>query len=145
MARYESWPSCQHSIGIEGGALEIAPWIRSVTASDAAETALVRGSGRDILGTTDPQYAPGEGSLEVLWRPMRVWMRSITNDGAIALGDLDLVLQVQAGARGLEPLPDEILCQITGLDDSQTQGSADPLVVTVALQIRRITRNGVRL
>lgn len=146
MARYWSWVSNEFGLLQEGKPVVQALWIRSLTASDAAESALVRGAGRFPFGTTDPQYVPGEGSIEVLMASFRAWTREATDNGAEYLGDLDFTLNIKRKSKTeTDAMIDVVKFQFTNWEDSQEQGTADPLVSSLSLQILSIERNGVIL
>lgn len=145
--RYWSWASNEFSfITAPDGAPVLAPWIRSVGASDAAESAIVKGAGRNPLGTTDPSYTPGEGSVEVLMKGFRAWAKEVTGGGAVPLGDLDFTLNIKMKSRTeADPVVDVVQFQFTNWDDQRAQGSADPLVSTLSILITDIVRDGVHL
>jgi hypothetical protein len=146
MPRFTSWQSCEWSLISPGGAAVIQTHIRAVSYSDALESELVKGAGRDVIGTTDPSYTPGEMSIEMYEKWFREFAREVTNDGEIPLGELDFRLVVKRQARGeTDARVDAVDFQITGVDDEATAGEAAPLVTTVACLITRIERNGVRL
>lgn len=150
MARFWSWVSCEFSLIPDGAAAQLCPWMRQLGAADAAESALVRGAGGVPLGTTDPQYAPGEGGAEVLMRPFRIWAKGVLDaaGGAanVRLSELDFTFVIKRKSRTeSEAMIDEVKFQFAAWDDQQAQGSPDPLVSTMGLLITDISRNGVRL
>lgn len=146
MARYESWASIEFSILRVGEEAKIHTHIRACTYSDALEKELVRGAGRDILGTTDPVYTPGDMSLEFLFRWWRTFMSDVTGNGQEKLGDIDfrMVLKHKVRASTDTPLVDEIDFTITGLDDARAPDPS-PLVTVVPCMPTKIKRNGVEL
>jgi hypothetical protein len=128
------------------GESETCTWIRSCGGSDGAETAIVRGAGYDVQGVTDPQYAPGEGSLECLSKPFRLWGARVTQNGTFFLSDFEWLLTITRKSRSeSDALIDTFRFVITNLDDQSAQGSPDPLVIAVTTQIIQIKRNGFRL
>lgn len=144
--KHWSWASAEWSVIREGKPAVIHSLIRSVAYGDGAETVLVHGAGRYPLGVTDSIYMPGEITIEMLAKWFRIFVADATENGAVALGDLQFKLVVKYQSRtDTDPTVDEIDFVITGADDSGTQGSADPLVTSVKGQITRILRNGVQL
>lgn len=145
--RFWSWVSSEFSIVAPGKPAEVINWIRSAGAPDAGESTLVRGAGRGILGTTDPQYVPGEGSLELLQKPFRVWAAQVCADnGNARLADLDFQLVIKKKSRtDTDALVDTIDFQFSSWDESAAQGSADPLVSTLGILVTDIMRGGVGL
>lgn len=149
MARFESWQSVEFSTIKEGSPATIHTYIRAVSYSDALESELVRGAGRDILGSTDPIYMPGDMSLELYFRWARVFFADITNNGESRIGDHDLRMVLthitRAGlAAGEEPLVDTIDFQIVGAEDTKEQGP-EALVTVIPCLPKLIKRNGVQL
>lgn len=146
MARYASWASNEFSLIKEGSAAKILTLIRAYSYSDAVESALVYGAGRDPVGTTDPIYKPGDMSLEFLNKWWRTFIREVTNDGEVPLGELDFRLTVKRKSRtDTDSIVDEIDFQFLGGEDSGQQGSSDPLVTVVPCLPTKIKRNGVQL
>lgn len=146
MARYWSWNSTEFSVAVVGQEAKIFTEINSVSYSDAVESELVRGAGRDVLGTTDPVYVPGDLSIEFLAKFYRTWTKEVTSNGEIPLGELDFVLVVKRKSRtDVEAIIDEVLFQILGPEDSGTAGEAARLLTPVSCLPTQITRNGVRL
>jgi hypothetical protein len=144
--RFWSWQSCEFSVAVVGNAADILTQINSVSYSDALESELVRGAGRDVLGTTDPVYVPGDASIEFLAKFYREWTKRITNNGEVPLGELDFVLVVKRKSRtDPEALIDEVNFQIVGADDSGTAGESARLMTTVPCMPTKVKRNGVIL
>jgi hypothetical protein len=144
--RFWSWQSCEFSVAVVGNAADILTQINSVSYSDALESELVRGAGRDVLGTTDPVYVPGDASIEFLAKFYREWTKRITNNGEVPLGELDFVLVVNRKSRtDPEALIDEVNFQIVGADDSGTAGESARLMTTVPCMPTKVKRNGVIL
>jgi hypothetical protein len=145
MPRFWSWNSCEFSIAPVGEPAKILTEINSVSYSDAVESELVRGAGRDPLGTTDPVYVPGDASIEFLSKFFRTWAYEITNQGEIRLGELDFILIVKRRSRtDAEAIVDEIKLQMLGAEDSQTAGEAGRLLTPISCLPLEIKRNGVR-
>jgi hypothetical protein len=146
MARYESWASVEFSIIKIGEEAKIVTLIRACSYSDTLEKELVRGAGRDVLGTTDPVYVPGDMSLEFLFKFWRAFIADVTGNGATKLGDHDFRMVLKHLVRGSTdaPMVDELDFSITGNDDSKEQGPA-ALVTIVPCMLTKVKRNGVEL
>lgn len=144
--RQWSWVSNEFSLIVMGAAPVICPWIKEVSYEDALETELVRGAGRDPQGTTDPAYVPGDGSMSVFAREWRLFLKLITGNGLLKVGDLDFALSVKRSLRTL-PIPevDRIDFVVKSNADSNAAGNAETLFTTVAFQVTAATRGGVSL
>jgi hypothetical protein len=145
MARYWSWASLEFSVIQEGKGTKLFTEINSVAYSDSVESELVRGAGRDVLGTSDPVYMPNDMSFDLFAKWCRTFIADATDQGAVPLGDLDFrmvhkhKLRTEANA-----IIDEIDFQILTLADTRTQG-APALLTNVTCLPTLIKRNGVQL
>lgn len=146
MARYESWASLEISVLKVGQATKIHTLVQAVSYSDSLETELVRGTGRDILGTTDPVYLPGDMSIEFLFRWWRTFIADLTNNGETKIGDHDMRMVLKHLVRGSAdtPMVDEVDYIFTGAEDTREQGP-EKLITVVQCQPTLIKRNGVQL
>lgn len=146
MPRFWSWQSCEFSVAKVGDPADVLTQINSVSYSDALESELVRGAGRDVLGTTDPVYVPGDANIEFLAKFYREWTKRVTNNGEIPLGELDFILIVKRKSRtDPEALIDEVKFQIVGAEDSGTSGESAKLMTVVPCLPTDVKRNGVHL
>lgn len=146
MARYESWASIEFSILKVGAQAKIHTHVTAVSYTDALETELVTGAGRDVIGTTDPVYRPGDMSIEFLFKWWRTFIADITNNGETKIGDHDFRMILKHLVRGATgtPIVDEVDFQIMGSEDSREMGPA-ALKTTVPCLPVSIKRNGVML
>jgi hypothetical protein len=150
MARLWTHASHEFSIIQEGQAPVLAPWIREISYSDAAESSVVKGAGGVILGTTDPEYTPGESSITVLPQPFNLFTKQVTLNGQYRLSSFDFVISAkkrtaQDARLGAEPSVDTIKCQFSGRELSSAQGTADPNQAVMALVVTEVLVDGVKL
>jgi hypothetical protein len=144
--RFLSWASIEFSIIKAGDAAVIHTHIKAVDYSDALESALVRGAGRGILGSTDPIYVPGQLTIEWLAKWYRVFTKDATNSGEIPLGELDFRMVLKHKSRtDTEALVDELDYQILEAKDTRANGSADELTTACTCLLTQVKRNGVIL
>jgi hypothetical protein len=144
--RIWSWASNEFSTIRDGAATVIHSHIRSYSVSDAVESELVRGAGRDIIGTTDPIYVPGDFSFDMLAKWWRTFIADVTDNGSVYLGDLDFKMVVKRKLRSeTTAMVDAIEFQILGGEDSAEQGTSAPLITTVTCLPTKVKRNGVQL
>lgn len=146
------WTHASHEFSIirEGAAPIKAPWIREIAYADTAESVVVKGAGGEILGTTDPEYTPGESSITVLPKPFNLFARELTDNGTYRLSSFDITISAKKRTSqdlrtGAEPSVDTIDCQFSGRELASAQGTADPNQVTMALVVTQVLVDGVKL
>lgn len=146
------WTHASHEFSIirEGAAAVKAPWIREITYADSAESVVVKGAGGEILGTTDPEYTPGESSITVLPKPFNIFAKELTDNGAYRLSSFDFTISAKKRTsqdlrNGAEPSVDTIACQFAGREQSSAQGTADPNQSVYALVVTEVLIDGVKL
>ena len=145
MARYWSWASLEFSVVQEGQGTKLFTEINSVAYSDGVESELVRGAGRDVLGTTDPVYNPADFSFDLFNKWYRTFAKDATNDGEFYLGDLDFQMVIKHKLRSeAEAVVDEVDFQILTATNTNAQG-APALITNVTCLPTRITRDGIQI
>ena len=145
MSRYWSWASLEFSVIQDEKGIKLFTEMNSVSYSDAVESEPVGGAGRDILGTTDPVYVPGDFSFDLYAKWYRIFTKDATNDGELNLGDLDFRMVLKHKLRSeADAIIDEVDFQILSPADTASRGPA-ALITSVTCLPTSILRNGVHL
>lgn len=123
-------------ISFDGGEPEIH--VLEISYKDSLEPGEVRGTSARVTGRTRGQYKP-EASFTMT---KAAWAEFCTYLG---LGYMEKVFEVfvNYAELGLPVIPDIISgCRIKAIDESYSDGNADPLKVKVDLHVMHIVRNG---
>lgn len=116
--------------------------ITSVNYNPTQDPGLVQGNLNVPTGRTQG-YSTATGSIEILLSEANDFYSNLTNNGEVAIMDVDFDMIVQYSINDIDVITDTLRgCRITNLDASNSQGN-DATKRTHSLSIMRVALNGI--